>query len=71
MSILEWYEILVWEMKGRMFVSRNYPQVVARMVKNGYNLVGSVDELRNPISRLLDEEEGAVSFEQMCNEAMK
>jgi hypothetical protein len=71
MTLLEWYDILVWELKGRMFLSQNYPRVIAGMVKQGYNFIGTMSELQVPMSSVLDEAEGAVSFEQLCNEAVK
>jgi hypothetical protein len=67
-SWLESYDILYWEKDKKVYVSRNYPEIVHALTIEGYVLRCDGSELNGSISRLLDEEMGAVPMENVLPE---
>jgi hypothetical protein len=67
-SWLESYDILYWVRHGKIYVSRNYPEIVHALSLDGYVLRCDGSELNGSISNLLDEEMGAVPIENVLPE---
>ena len=62
MNWLDWYEILIWEKDGYIFISISNPEIAIRLSKEGYTLLGDASKLQGWASTVLDENENVVKI---------
>ena len=54
-TILEWYDMILWHKNGELYVSHSYPETIAKLSKNGYGFICELGDLKYKLSELLDE----------------
>jgi hypothetical protein len=52
MDLLDWYDILLWKKDGKYYVSTDYPMMVFKITKAGYELLGDLTNWEHEVQNI-------------------